>query len=94
MDRGDWPKATLGGLARAGHPIAIWCNDRVCPYWIEHGQQYRTVLSVADLVALAERYGDGMTLIDFRVRLRCRHCGSGDVSTIVDWPYKGPMERP
>jgi hypothetical protein len=91
--RDDWVRATLGSAVRDRDPITVWCNYRACGYWLETGHQYRTVLTVADLSAYAERYGPATTFIDFRTRLRCRHCGSGDVSTIVDWHYKTPGER-
>jgi hypothetical protein len=84
---------TLGEAAERGDPIVAWCNNRACGYWLEHGRQYRAVLSAADLAAYAERYGEAVTFEDFRARLRCRHCGSGDVSTIVDAPYVPASER-
>jgi hypothetical protein len=71
----------------------VYCNNRACDYLIEHGESYRTVLTPADLAALAEKYGDDLSFIDLRARLRCQHCGSGDVSTIVDSPYVPPSER-
>jgi hypothetical protein len=80
-------------VARAGDPITVWCNNYGCSYRLNQGAQYRAVLTVPDLLALAERYGDDVPFADFRARLRCRHCGSGDVSTIVDSPYVKPGER-
>jgi hypothetical protein len=50
-------------------------------------------LTVADLAAYAEKYGPTTTFVDFRARLRRRHCGSSDVSTIVDWYYKTPRDH-
>jgi hypothetical protein len=91
MTKHEW--TTLGSVSRAGDPVAVWCNNRVCEYWLKHGQQYRAVLSVADLVAYAEKYGADATFVDFRARLRCRHCGSGDVSTIAETPYETPLQR-
>jgi hypothetical protein len=88
-----WRRMTLGEAAERGDPIVVWCNNRACGYWLEHGQQYRAVLSAADLAAYAERWGEAATFEDLRARLRCRHCGSGDVSTIVDTPYVPPAER-
>jgi hypothetical protein len=93
MSEYRWTKATLGSAVRSGDPITIWCNNRACGYWLAHGKQYRAVLSLADLVAYAEKYGAEVTFIDFRARLRCRHCGSGDVSTIVDSHHEAPGER-
>jgi len=92
--RGDgWTRATLGSAARDGNAITVWRNNRACGYELEHGRPYRAVLSPADLAAYAEKYGAGVTFIDFRKRLRCRHCGSGDVSTIVDSHRETPKER-
>jgi hypothetical protein len=93
MPRTDWVRATLGGAVAAGDPITVWCNNRGCGYWREHGQQYSALLSLADLVAYAERYGEAITFQDFRARLRCRHCGSSDISTIVERHHETPKER-
>ena len=85
--------ATLGSAVGAGDPIAVWCNNPACGYWREHGAQYRAVLTAADLAFYAEKYGEAITFVEFRSRLRCRHCGSGDVSTIVDTRRETPGER-
>jgi hypothetical protein len=94
MPRRDdgWVRATLGSAAAAGNAITVWCNNRACGYELEHGRPYRAVLTAADLVAYAERYGGDVTFIDFRARLRCRHCGSSDVSTVVE-SHNSPEER-
>jgi hypothetical protein len=73
------PGATLGEAAERGDPIAIWCNNKACGYWQEHGRQYRAVLSAADLAGYAERYGEAATFEDFRSRLRCRRGGCWEV---------------
>ena len=92
--RGDtWTRATLGSAAAAGDPITMWCNDRACAYLLEHGAQYRAVLTPSDLALYAEKYGEATTFIDFRRRLRCRNCGSGDISTIVNSHHDTPRER-
>jgi hypothetical protein len=91
--RSSYTKATLGSVVAAGDPFTVWCNNYACSYRLQHGSQYRAVLSVADLAAYAEKYGEAVTFIDFRARLRCRHCGSGDVSTIGERPYETPKER-
>lgn len=84
----------LGDIAAGGNPITVWCNNPVCDYWLEHGRQYRAVLSSADLATCAERDDGATTFVDFRARLRCRYCGSGDdVSTIVDARHAVPQER-
>jgi hypothetical protein len=88
-----WEKATLGSAVAAGDPITVWCNNRVCGYQREHGSPYRTVLTVSDLAHYAEKYGADTFFVDFRARLRCRHCGSGDVSTIGDSHHETPAER-
>jgi hypothetical protein len=88
--RSTWQQMTLGETAERGDPIIVWCNNKACGCAREHGRQYRAALSVADLAAYVERYGASTTFEAFRARLRCRHCGSGDVSTIVDTPYVPP----
>jgi hypothetical protein len=88
-----WTRQTLGGSVAAGHPVILTCSNARCSYQAEHGEPYRSVLTVADQAAYAERYGPSVTFEDFRKRLRCRHCGSGDISTIVDAPYVTPAER-
>ena len=92
-DKWTWTRAKLGTAASAGDPILVYCNNRSGDHLTERGEQYRAVLTPADLATLAERYGDDLPFIDFRARLRCRHCGSGDVSTGVDSPYISPGER-
>jgi hypothetical protein len=89
----NWTRATLGDAVRVGDPIMVWCNSRACGYWQEHGNPYRAVLTAIDLADYAERYGVGTTSIEFRARLRCSHCGSGDVSTMVDSRAETPAER-
>jgi hypothetical protein len=44
----------LGDAAVAGDAITIWCNNRACGNWREHGRHYRTVLLPADLATYAE----------------------------------------
>jgi hypothetical protein len=87
-----WTRATLGSAARGGNSITVWCNNRACGYELEHGKPYRAVLTVVDLALYAEKYGADVTFIDFRARLRCKHCGSGDVSTVVD-SHNSPEDR-
>ena len=83
--------ATLGSAASAGDPITVWCNNRACGYWRQHGHSTAPFFTAADLALYAEKYGAAITFIDFRTRLRCRHCGSGDVSTIVDTHAEGTL---
>jgi hypothetical protein len=89
----EWTRAPLGSAAAAGHPITVWCNNSACSYRLEQGKPYRSVLTIADLALYAEKYGEAVTILDFRARLRCRHCGSGDVSTIVDTHRETLAER-
>jgi hypothetical protein len=83
----------MGRRAAAGDPITVWCDNRACSYVLEHGGPYRAVLSPSDLAGYAEKFGADVTFIEFRKRLRCRHCGSSDISTIVDSHYETPHER-
>jgi len=85
--------ATLGDAVAAGDAVTVWCNNRACGYWLQRGKQYRAVLTAADLVLYAEKYGAETPFIAFRARLRCRHCGSGDISTIVDTHHETPADR-
>lgn len=71
----DRIRATLGSVAHAGEPITLWCNNYACAYRPAYGAQYRAVLSAADLMALAEQYGDEANFIDFGARLRCQYSG-------------------
>ena len=91
--RSTWTRATLGDAARDGDPISVYCTYRGCSYWLEHGREYRAILTPSDFVAYAEKYGPEMTFIDFCARLRCRHCGSSEITTIVDRAYLLPPER-
>jgi hypothetical protein len=94
MTRDDnWTRATLGSAAASGDPITVWCNNYACPYRLAHGRQYRVTLTAADLAHYAQCYGEATSFAVFRARLRCRHCGSGDVSTIVDDRPQTPEER-
>jgi hypothetical protein len=88
-----WMRQTLGGAAAVGNPIGVWCASATCIYRLEHGRPYRVVLTAADLANYAEKYGNAGTFEDFRKRLRCRHCGSGNISTIVDAHHETPEER-
>lgn len=45
-------RATLREVAAAGDAITVWCNNRACGYWREHGRQYRAVLWAADLATM------------------------------------------
>jgi hypothetical protein len=91
--RSTWRRMTLGEAAELCDPIVVWCNNKACGYGSSNGRQYRVTLTAAELAAYVERWGAAVTVEDFRARLRCRHCGSGDVSTIVDTPHVPPAER-
>jgi hypothetical protein len=40
-----WTRATLGTAVAAGDPVTVYCNNYACRYRLEHGRQYRAVLS-------------------------------------------------
>jgi hypothetical protein len=44
-----WTRATLGSAAAEGDPVVVWCNNPSCGYALEHGRQYRAVLTPSDL---------------------------------------------
>jgi hypothetical protein len=61
---------TLGGAAAAGVRIIAWC--KACQHQVE-----------PDPAELAERYGAGIAVLDWRARLRCSRCGSRDVDMVL-----------
>jgi hypothetical protein len=61
---------TLGGAAAAGVRITVWC--KACEHQIE-----------PDPAELAERYGVGVSVLDWRDRLVCSRCGSRDVDMVL-----------
>jgi hypothetical protein len=60
---------TLGGAAAAGIRIIVWC--KACQHQVE-----------PDPAALAEHYGAGVSVLDWRDRLICSRCG-GRVNDMV-----------
>jgi hypothetical protein len=62
--------ATLGSSARAHVRLIVWC--KACRHQVE-----------LDPVPLAARYGDEVTLIEWRERLVCSACGSREVDSVV-----------
>jgi hypothetical protein len=92
MTRDDWPGATLGDTVRAGHSITVYCNSYSCQYRLEQGDQYRHAEPGRSrgLCRAIRRWDD---LYRLPQKLRCHHCGSGDVSTIVERPYVPAAER-
>ena len=64
------PPMTLGGAAAAGVRIIVWC--KACQHQIE-----------PDPAELAERYGVGVAVLDWRDRLVCSRCGSRDIDMVL-----------
>jgi len=64
------PPMTLGGAAAAGVRIIVWC--KACQHQIE-----------PDPAELAERYGVGVLVLDWRDRLGCSRYGSRDIDMVL-----------
>jgi hypothetical protein len=64
------PPMTLGGAAAAGVRIIVWCE--ACRHQVE-----------PDPAELAERYGAGVSVPDWRDRLVCSRCGSREVDMVL-----------
>jgi hypothetical protein len=62
--------ATLGSTAAAQARLIVWCRD--CRHQIE-----------PDPVAIAERYGTDLAVLDWHKRLVCSACGSRTVDFVV-----------
>jgi hypothetical protein len=60
------PPMTLGNAAAARLRLIVWC--KACGHQIE-----------PDATEMAERYGAEMPVLEWRQRLVCSACGSGDV---------------
>jgi hypothetical protein len=64
------PPMTLGGVAKAGVRIIAWC--KACQHQVE-----------PDPAELAERYGAGVSVLDWRDRLVCSRCGGRDNDMVL-----------
>jgi hypothetical protein len=62
--------ATLGSTLAAGLVLIVWCKD--CRHQVE-----------PDVAEQVERYGAGLTLLEWAARLRCGKCGSREVDFVV-----------
>jgi hypothetical protein len=64
------PPMTLGRAAKAGVRIIVWC--RSCCHQLE-----------PDSADLAERYGAGVPVLEWKRRLVCSGCGSREVDIVL-----------
>jgi hypothetical protein len=62
--------ATLGGTLAAHLALIVWCKE--CRHQVE-----------PDVSEQFERYGAGLTLLEWAGRLRCGDCGSREVDFVV-----------
>jgi hypothetical protein len=67
---------TLGGVAKAGLRLIVWC--RGCQHQVE-----------PDPAQLAERYGAETRVLDWHTRLVCSKCGGRDVDFVVSGTKRG-----
>jgi hypothetical protein len=61
---------TLGNAAAARVRLIVWC--KACGHRVE-----------PDAAEMADRYGAGTSVLDWRDRLVCSGCGSRDVDMVV-----------
>jgi hypothetical protein len=61
---------TLGGAAAAGVRIIVWC--KACRHQVE-----------PDPTEFAERYGAGVSVLDWRDQLICSRCGGRDNDMVL-----------
>jgi hypothetical protein len=64
------PPMTLGVAAAAHVRLIVWCRD--CGHRVE-----------PDPAEHAGRYGDATSVLDWRDRLLCSHCGSREVDIVL-----------
>jgi len=67
---GDSQPLTFGHAARAKVRLIVWC--KACQHQVE-----------PDPAELADRHGEGATVIDWAARLRCSECGAQDADFVV-----------
>jgi hypothetical protein len=65
------PPMTLGNAAAAKVRLIVWCKS--CQHQVE-----------PDPAGMAERYGAGATVPDWRERLVCSGCGNRDIDMVAD----------
>jgi hypothetical protein len=73
------PPMTLGNAAAAHVRLIVWCL--YCRHQIE-----------PDPAGMAERYGAGMPVPDWQVRLICGQCGSRRVDMVVSGVNRSAIE--
>ena len=61
---------TLGVAAAAGVRLIVWCKE--CQHQVE-----------PDPIEMANRYGAGTSVLDWRERLVCSRCGGRQVDMVV-----------
>ena len=69
-DKGESAPMTLGQALAAQVRLIVWCKE--CQHQVE-----------PDSAEQARRYGDGISVLDWRERLACSRCGSRQVDMVV-----------
>ena len=64
------PPMTLGGAAAAQVRLIVWC--KACGHQTE-----------PDLAEMAEKYGPGPAVIEWKKRLVCSKCGGREIDMVV-----------
>jgi hypothetical protein len=70
MKSAPGPPMTLGNAAAAHVRLIVWC--KACGHQVE-----------PDAAEMAERYGAETAVLDWRDRLVCSRCSSGEVDMVV-----------
>ena len=60
----------MGADGAAGVRLIVWC--KACQHQVEPNP-----------AELAERYGGGVSVLDWRDRLMCSRCGSQDIDMVL-----------
>jgi hypothetical protein len=71
---------TLGNAAAAHVRLIVWC--KACGHQVE-----------PDAAEMAERYGAGTSVPEWRERLVCSQCGSRNVNMVVTGPERVLLEQ-